>query len=216
MTKKRKEKKTIREENPELPKHLKRRDTKRRKSGVAVIQLRVSTLKKVRSLVFRKFNRVEEACAYVKELTRGYKIKDRSKDRTYHSLTYGGSVCSFTNGIVVRSNYPMKLILKKVSPKALLPDISIASEGGSVSKKSPDTKSVEVKKTASSKKRLRSNGELISLKEVCRKHLDGMDPRKARQKLRAAAKADKMPHDWKGRWEFTDDQIDHVVKLLSS
>jgi len=194
------EKKRQREEEASLsfniPKSYDRTD-KTQKGTISAIQIKIYGGKSIKQVRFRQFGKFEEALEYIKEYLKNEKIIDRTKS---------GRNIKLSNGDIMWSNYNISYIINNKKPEQLLIDISDPGEtvGGN-----KETKPVTTTKT-----KQRVNGELIPLKLICRDHIPNLEPRKARAILRRLAKTDKIPHDWRGRWEFPRADIDQVVDLL--
>jgi hypothetical protein len=187
-----------------IPKRLRRDPGKEPRVGTYNIQAKIFRGKKVKQLIFREFSNIKMAQEYFKALTTkdGDEIADISEN---------GHVTELVSGIMISTNYSIEKILKGKPPRQKL---HIIVDPRDLRKQRIESaKMPEVKPTAKTdRKRKISSGQTVPIKQLC-KDL-GIDPRKARQKLRKAAKDGIIPHIEKGRWDFDQKDIKLVTKVL--
>lgn len=123
----------------------------------------------------------------------------------------------------VRTNYDINKILKGIEPKSPLPIIIHQSDQSQRQLVMPKPRSGEpeapgvdggrgVSIKHATKSKAPKNGNLIPLKIICRDI--EYDPREARMKLRAGVKSGKIPHEPKGRWEWSPDEVEDIKMFL--
>ena len=167
--------------------------------GTSRIQVKGTFYKgKMFNSIWREFPDVQAASSYYAEMIRDDEEISRSK--CYRAV-------SLKSRITLISNYSFLKIQQRIPVIGVLKDISDPREKPFIT-----PSEATVASPTAAKKKQRSNGELIPLKVLCRDI--GIEPRKARAVLRAAAKAGKMPHEWSGRWEFEANELPHIKTLL--
>jgi hypothetical protein len=135
-------------------------------------------------------------------------FKELLKDDEISDMASNGHTTELVSGIIISTNYNLEKVLKGIAPNQKLKTIMDVRD--QQRRKIETAKMPEPKQPT--RKRKISSGESVPIKQLC-KDL-GIDPRKARQKLRKASKDGKLPHTSKGRWDFEPKDIELVTKIL--
>lgn len=197
----------------EIPKHMKRDENEPAKEGTKSIHIMsTNTTHKVLARTERIFSSIIAAKLYMEELSKPGKLTSNSKD---------GHVGTIDAAIEFETNYDVRKILKGIEPKEVL-RILIREKSATPRFSSPkaDKPSDTAKSNASAgektervaKASSKGSSKMIVLKQLCQELK--IEPRKARQKLRALEKAGKLSPDDEGRWQWTLAEVDKVKALL--
>lgn len=192
----------------DVPKFMQRED-KQVGTTKSIHIISTNTTSKVLARTERAFVSIVAAKLYLEELSKPGKLTSNSTD---------GTVGTLDATIEFETNYDVRKILKGIEPKTMLPSIirekaqtprfssPKADKPGDAAKPTatPSTKTAGVKK--------HTNGKVVVLKQVCQELK--IEPRKARQKLRALEKAGKLKPDEEGRWQWPIAEVDKVKALL--
>lgn len=203
-----KSKKTAKSDEPDFMTKL--RKVQAENGGTSRIQFDIQVPKgKMVSSIFREFETVERAREYLQEFVGKEDITKASKN---------GRNATLETGATVRTNYNFHSVLVGKAPGGKLPDIADPRDRHNIRMPMPSPtvdKEGNVTKMANNSRKRSSNGNgaTVPLKKICQDI--EMDPRKARQILRRAAKADKLPHDMRGRWEFNADEQEQIIEILT-
>lgn len=167
------------------------------------LQITVSrTDQKVRNVLTAEYAKVRDMNEYLTKLVDGAKLEGMSKNGEIATYLING------HKINLVSNYDLRKILKKRSPKKDLLDLANFIK--------PVIQISNKQETVVSKPKIQSaaTGSLIPLKRLCQQY--ELEPRKARAALRAAIARGDVAHAPGQRWEWADnsDQLPKVRKVL--